>query len=201
MGYRHYVGYIEKDRLPAVMKEVDRLKLLIGTPREDDEDETYDMHDITEYLQEQAFVVHECGKLYWDDTDDIRNLLYKDKAEDYSNEDTEFFFINNSNILFDLSFVMQKKFVRFLKDKREKLEKLMNKEEVIKISEWAEVADLVELIKQEERAVEVAEKLQLKNHPHPPYTPYYQYNYAAAKLFNKFESMNTEDKVFCVFAY
>lgn len=33
MGYRHYVGYIEKDRLPAIMKEVDRLKLLIGTPR------------------------------------------------------------------------------------------------------------------------------------------------------------------------
>lgn len=201
MGYRHYVGYIEKDRLPAIMKEVDRLKLLIGTPREDDEDETYDMYDITEYLQEQAFVVHECGKLYWDDTDDIKNLLYKDKTEDYSNEDTEFFFINNSNILFDLSFVMQKKFVRFLKNKREKLEKLMNKEEVIKASEWAEVIDLVELIKQEERAVEVAEKLQLKNHPHPPYTPYYQYNYAAAKLFNKFESMNTEDKVFCVFAY
>lgn len=200
MGYRHYVGYIEKDRLPAVMKEVDRLKLLIGTPKEDDEDETYDMYDITDYLQEQAVVVHECGKLYWEDTDDIQNLLYKDKTEDYSNEDTEFFFINNTNILFDLSFVVQKKFVRFLKDKREKLEKMMNKEEVIKVSEWAELIDLVELLKQEERALELSEKLQVKNHPHPPYTPY-QYNYEAVKLFNKFENMNTEDKVFCVFAY
>lgn len=76
----------------------------------------------------------------------------------------------------------------------------MNKEGVIKVSEWAELIDLVELLKQEERALEVSEKLQLKNHPCPPYAPY-QYNYAAVRLFNKFESMNTEDKVFCVFAY
>ena len=39
MGYRHYIGYIPKKNLPEVMKEVERLKGLIGTPRnEEDED-------------------------------------------------------------------------------------------------------------------------------------------------------------------
>ena len=47
MGYRHYVGYIPKKDLPEVMKEVERLKSLIGTPKEDDEDETYSQYEIT----------------------------------------------------------------------------------------------------------------------------------------------------------
>ena len=33
MGYRYYVGYFSKDKMGEILKEADRLKGLIGTPK------------------------------------------------------------------------------------------------------------------------------------------------------------------------
>ena len=88
MGYRHYVGYIPKKDLPEIMEEVKRLKSLIGTPKEDDEDDTYSQYEITSYLQDKAKEIFCIGKLYYKNTESIYDALYKNKGDDFSNDDT-----------------------------------------------------------------------------------------------------------------
>ena len=148
MGYRHYVGYIPKKDLPEIMKEVDRLKNLIGTPREEYPDETYSKYDITSYLQDKATTALELGKLYYKNTDSIYQALYKNKGDDYSNEDTEFFFVNDDKLLLNISYAQMEIWSNLMKKWEPIIKKVLN-EEKLTMDENCELIEIKELFNRE----------------------------------------------------
>ncbi len=201
MGYRHYVGYILKKDMDEVMKEVERLKGLIGQPRNDDPDEKYDMYDITNYLQEKATTVLELGKLYWKNTDSICDALYKNKSEDFSNDDTEFFTINDDKILLHLSYAMQKIYIDYNAKYKEIINKILNKSKKdLTDEEKTQFKELLDDIDREERYYNTAIKNESGGWDFPPYNNW-QYNYEACRTYNLHKDFDYTDKVMVVFAY
>ena len=202
MGYRHYVGYIPKKDLPEIMKEVERLKSLIGTPREDDEDDTYSQYDITSYLQDKATSILELGKLYWKNTDPIVKALYDNKGEDYSNDDTEFFFVKGDKLLLDISFAQMQIWADLMRKWEPIVNKVLNKEKLT-IDEECELLEISELFKQEYRGYDYAVRIKEKEVDLEWLKPYfkYQFNYSSVETYQKHMNFDYENNVICVFAY
>lgn len=62
MAYRYCMGYIPKNKLEEVMKELNRLESLIGTT--DEEGNTICASHIDSYLRNQATGIYCLGSLY-----------------------------------------------------------------------------------------------------------------------------------------
>lgn len=202
MGYRHYVGYIPKKDMDEVMKEVERLKGLIGQPKEDYPDENYDMYDITNYLQEKATTVLELGKLYWKNTDSICDALYKNKGEDYSNDDTEFFFVNGNTLLLDVAFAQMQIWADIMRKWEPIIIKVLNKEKLT-MDENCELLEISNLFKQEYKGYDYAIKAKEKQSDLEWIKPYYKYqfNYSSVETYQKHINFDYENNQICVFAY
>lgn len=202
MGYRHYVGYIPKKDLPEIMKEVERLKSLIGTPKEDDEDDIYSQYEITSYLQDKATTVLELGKLYWKNTDPIVKALYDNKEEDYSNEDTEFFFVKGNKLLLDVSFAQMQIWADLMRKWELIINKILN-EEKLTMDENCELLEISELFKQEYKSYDYAVKAKEKGTNLEWLKPYlkYQFNYSSVETYQKHMNFDYENNAICVFGY
>ena len=203
MGYRHYVGYIPKKDLPEIMKEVDRLKNLIGTPKEKYPDETYSQYEITSYLQDKATTVLELGKLYYKNTEPIYQALYKNKGEDYSNDDTEFFFVNDNKFLMNISYAQMEIWSEIMKKWEPIIAKILN-EEKLTMDENCELLEIKELFNREhdhyDHAVNWWKKTDFGGKDFKPYFDW-QFNYAAVETFAIHKNFDYENNVLCVFAY
>ncbi len=184
------------------MKEVEKLKSLIGQPREDDPDENYSMYDITDYLQEKATTILELGKLYWKNTDSITDALYKNKGEDYSNEDTEFFFVNGNTLLLDVAFAQMQIWADIMRKWEPIIIKVINKEKLT-MDENCELLEISNLFKQEYKGYDYAIKAKEKQGDLEWIKPYYKYqfNYSSVETYQKHMNFNYENNQICVFAY
>ncbi len=200
MGYRHYVGYIPKKDMDEIMKEVERLKGLIGQPKEDYPDETYDMYDITSYLRDKAVKVLELGKLYYSNTDSIYHTLYANKVEDFSNEDTEFFTINDDKILLHLSYAMQKIYIDYNAKYKDIIDKILQGNKGLTEEEKVHLNELLRDFNEEQNHYNTAIKTESGGWDFAPYNQY-RYDYEACRAYNLHESFDYTDKVMCVFAY
>lgn len=210
MGYRHYVGYIPKQNIQEVLEHVKHLKSLIGTPRPSldgfivDEDDRYTDYDITEYLQDAASSLVELGKLYYSNTDPITKVLYDSKGDDYSNDDTEFFFVNDPDhrFLYKLSVASMECWTSFLTKAKASIDSCITTKTPLSIDQCADLLEVSELFKQEIRSQEFASKCiaDSKQHPFPPFFQY-QFNYEAAKIYYIHENFDYENNILCVFAY
>lgn len=202
MGYRHYVGYIPKKDLPEIMKEVERLKSLIGTPRGDDEDDTYSQYDITSYLQDKTTEILGVGKLYYKNTESIYDALYKNKGKDFSNDDTEFFFVNGNTLLLDVAFAQMGIWADLMRKWESIINKILNKEKLT-MDEDCELLEISELFKQEYKSYEYAVKAKEKGTNLEWLKPYltYQFNYSSVETYQKHMNFDYENNAICVFAY
>lgn len=203
MGYRHYVGYIPKKDLPEIMKEVERLKSLIGTPREGDEDDTYSQYEITSYLRDKATAVLELGKLGWKNTDPIVKALYDNKGEDYSNEDTEFFFVNDPDLLRSISFAEMDIWSELMKKWQLIIDKVIEGKEKLTLEEQIDLTEISNLFKSEAQNTRFGKRNAapgIKSEWTKPYSNW-QFNYAAVETFQKYMDFDNENNVLCVYAY
>ena len=202
MGYRHYIGYIPKKDMDEVMKEVERLKGLIGQPREDFPDDNYDMYDITNYLSDKATTLAELGKLYYSDTDTLYDALYKNKGEDYSNDDTEFFFVNGNKLLLDVSYAEMSMWANYMKECKDVIRKVRTGEELT-VDDKLILSDIYETFNREIVTLDFANSRNRVNWSGNDLEPYYswQFNYEAVEMFKKHESFDYENNQICVFAY
>lgn len=155
MGYRHYVGYIPKKDLPEILKEVEELKVKIGQPKENESEEVYSDYDVTRFMRGKAIELLNLGKLYWKSQQGIYDLLYKNKTEDFSNEDTEFFLINDDRFLYNLSVECQKIWTNCLKEYKDTLKKAINLDKV-DMNTNCNLLEIYELFNSEIRELETA---------------------------------------------
>lgn len=206
MGYRHYVGYIPKKDLPEILKEVEELKVKIGQPKENEPEEVYSDYDVTRFMRGKAIELLNLGKLYWKSQQGIYDLLYKNKTEDFSNEDTEFFLINDDRFLYNLSVECQKIWTNCLKEYKDTLKKVINLDKV-DMNTKCNLPEIYELFDSEIRELEtaiefnkIAEEENSKFRDLAPYNQW-QYNYIAVEYFLKHKEFDYENNQLCVFAY
>jgi len=183
MGYRHYVGYIEKSKYDELVKKAN----------------TLEGYEKTSFMIDNTTLVLELGKLYWKNTEDIYNLLYENKTVDFSSTDTEFFIINDNKILLHLSYAMQKIWVKYISEFNIVLDKILNKEELTD-EEKLSLKELRSQIDEEECYLKTA----IKNEPggwnFPPYNNW-QFNYEACRVYNLHQKFDYNDKVIVVCAF
>lgn len=203
MGYRHYVGYIPKKDLPKILEEAERLKSLVGKPREDDKDETYSMYEVTSYLTGQAKEILELGKLYYKNTQPIYDVLYKNKAEDYSSSDTEFFFVNDPDLLRSISFTQMDIWSELMKKWQLVIDKVIEGKEELTFEEQSDLVEISELFESESKNTRFSKRNAapgVKSEWNKPYFNW-QFNYAAVETFQKYMDFDSENNAICVFAY
>ena len=203
MGYRHYVGYIPKKDLPEIMEEAKRLKSLIGTPKKDDEDDTYSQYEITSYLRHKAKEVLCVGKLYYKNTESIYDALYKNKGEDFSNEDTEFFFVNGNTLLLDVALAQMGIWADLMRKWEPIIHKILSGKKLT-MDEKCELLEISDLFKQEYKHYDFAIKTKATGAPTLEWLkPYFswQFNYASVETYQKHADFDYENNAICVFAY
>ena len=195
MGYRYYVGYFSKDKMGEILKEADRLKGLIGTPKEDEEDENYEYYDVSRYLRHSVESCYEVGKL-WNDTseNDLYNLLHSNILYNYSSDEDEFYIIDNKKFFLQMSYVMQKMWINYLTPLKEALvSKSRTKEQDENIEE------LLRLLTAEIRICEYSSKY-VGEIDFPPFNSY-QYNYLSSYYYEIHKNFDYDKYVLCVYAY
>lgn len=203
MEYRHYIGYIPKKDLSKILEEAERLKSLVGKPREDDEDETYSMYEVTSYLRDQATTILELGKLYWKNTEPIVKTLYDNKGEDYSNEDTEFFFVNDPDLLRSISFAQMDIWCELMKKWQLVIDKVFEGKEKLSTEEQCDLVEISKLFESEAKNTRFSKRNAapgVKSEWNKPYSNW-QFNYAAVETFQKYMDFDNENNVLCVYAY
>lgn len=114
MGYRHYLGIIDKDKLEELRKKV------YTKDNFDDFDEFND-YDYGQGFMRRCDIQKNCsyehciGKLYYLRTNDVYDALYKDKEDLINNPDVECF-ICSQDILFTLANIYLKMAQAYFKD-------------------------------------------------------------------------------------
>lgn len=195
MGYRYYVGYFSKDKMGEILKEADRLKGLIGTPKEDEENENYEYYDVSRYLRHSVESCYEVGKL-WNDTseNDLDNLLHSNILYNYSSDEDEFYIIDNKKIFLQMSYIMQKLWIKYLTPLKEALDsKSRTKEQDENIEE------LLRLLTAEIRICENSSKY-VGEIDFPPFNSY-QYNYLSSYYYEIHKNFDYDKYVLCIYAY
>lgn len=195
MGYRYYVGYFSKDKMCEILKEADRIKGLIGTPKEDEEDENYEQYDVSRYLRHSIEKCYEVGKL-WNDTseNDLDNLLHSNILYNYSSDEDEFYIIDNKKIFLQMSYIMQKLWCKYLTPLKEALSgKSRTKEQDENIEE------LLRLLTAEIRICENSSKY-VGEIDFPPFNSY-QYNYLSSYYYEIHKNFDYDKYVLCIYAY
>lgn len=103
MGYRHYIGFIPKQKLEEIRNlSKEEFMKLYGECYDEKLDKYYFSCSVFEE-KGQSSSIHCIGKLYWNDTKEIYDTLYKYKLEDFphfESEDTEFFILKPNNDFF-----------------------------------------------------------------------------------------------------
>lgn len=194
MGYRNYIGYIPKSQLPEIMKKVEELKAKIGKPKEDDPEEKYEDYDITEYLQEQAILLHEFGKLYCNKNGEkVREIIEKNKTEDFSNEDTEFFFVKK-DVFLELSYAYMDSYCEYAREAKNKLDEMKKQNRPLTDEQKGFIAELsydfwVVLYHNHNRDGVLK-----------PYDPSY-FNYGCCEFHILHEYFDCENNVICVWGW
>lgn len=110
MGYRHYLGIIEKDKL-------EKLKTKVYTKDnydEYDEDLSQDFMRQCD-IQDNCIYAHCVGKLYYMRNNDVYDALYKERENLINDCDVECF-ICSQNIFFDLANIYLKLAQLYYKD-------------------------------------------------------------------------------------
>lgn len=194
MGYRNYIGYIPKSKLPEIMKKVEELKGKIGTPKEDDPEENYTNWDITDYLQEQATLLHEFGKLYYNENGKkVREIIEKNKTQDFSNEDTEFFFVKK-DVFLELSYAYMDSYCEYAKEAKSKLDEMKKQDTPLTDDQKGFIAELsydfwVNIFRNQHRDDVLK-----------PYNPAY-FNYGCCEFHMLHEYFDCENNAICVWGY
>lgn len=117
MGYRHYLGIIDKEKLEEL-----RNKVYVDTYYEDgvlDEHKEWLQFD---EIRDNCFYYYNLGKLYFDETNEIYDELYKEEEKLIENEDIEMF-ICPQNIFLTLANVYLNKTKRYFQELIEPFEK------------------------------------------------------------------------------
>ncbi len=185
MGYRHYVGYIEKSKYDELVKEAN----------------TLEGYEKTRFMRDNAVEIIEVGKLYYKNTDDIYNLLYANKVEDFSNDDTEFFTINDDKILLHLSYAMQKIYIDYNAKYKDIINKILKKgKKDLTDVEKEQLNELLSDFEEEQRYYKTAIKNESGGWDFAPYNEW-QFNYVACRTYNLHKSFDYTNKVMVVFAY
>lgn len=185
MGYRHYVGYIEKSKYDELVKKAD----------------TLEGYEKTSFMRDNATEILELGKLYWKNTEDIYNLLYENKTVDFSNDDTEFFVIDDNKILLRLSYAMQKIWIKYIGEFKPALDKILSKsKKELTDEEKLSLKELRSQIDEEERYLKTAIKNESGSWDFPPYNNW-QWNYEACRVYNLHQKFDYSDKIIVVYAY
>lgn len=110
MGYRHYIGFIDKEKLEEL-----RNKVYVDTYYEDGElDETKEWLQFDE-IRDNCFYYYNLGKLYFDETNETYDELYKEKEDIIKDEDIEMF-ICPQNIFLTLANVYLNKTKRYFEE-------------------------------------------------------------------------------------
>lgn len=185
MGYRTYVGHVNKSDLPIIYKEVERLKSLIGTPKLDDPTDKYSEYDIFDYLKDNAHELVELGKLGYVQGDTFDKFLAdcKDKTKDFSDPDREFYFIKEDerSFFYKLCLTYQSLWVEYNSKVCKVLNKILSANGKCKLSEddYYVLDGVVTNYNKEERYLEMAKKYG------KDYEPYdsCQFNYLAVLTF------------------
>ena len=158
-------------------------------------------------MHDKAICLFELGKLYWSSQQGIYDLLYKNKTEDFSNDDTEFFFINDNRFLYNLSVECQRIWINCLKKYKDTLAKSISSKEKLDMDTRSELLEIVQLFDSEINGFVLTEKrLQAiaENNDTPKDLLFFnrwQYNYIAVEYFLKHENFDYENNQLCIFAY
>lgn len=194
MGYRNYIGYIPKNKLPEIMKKVEELKSKIGKPKEDDTEEEYEKWDIFDYLQDQATLLHEFGKLYYNENGaKVREIIEKNKTQDFSGEDDEFFFVKK-DVLLELSYAYMDSQCVYAKEVKDKLVEIMNQDSPLTEEQKRAIAEIRCDYSKDLFSNSYREKLK------KPYNPSF-FSYASCEFYMLHKYFDCENNVLCVWGY
>lgn len=205
MGYRLYLGYINKSDLKRIQKEVLKLQKLIGKPKSKNTDEVYTKYDVTKYMKDQSTYIISFDKVYQFDNNALEKLLYNNVFENFSSEDTEFYLLNpnEKHFFYKLSVAYQSMYVAYCKKVNEVLEKILKNNKRIKLNERDK--EILE-IAQQTNTVEInycstaERKINNDIYGFEPFNKY-QFNYIAVQLFLKLkdENFDYENKILCFY--
>lgn len=190
MAYRYYIGYIPKNKLEEVMKEVNRLESLIGTT--DEEGNTICAHTIDSYLWNQATQIYCFGNLCSLDERVIHKIIYKNRLDNSLDSPASkrlFFFVNNKNFLYKLSRGYQSIWCDYLKTLSTALNKKKNERTANEVSALNKFKNV---ICNEITEYEISTSLGGK-----PYNEN-QFNYESVELYQMHTTFNYEDNALCV---
>lgn len=117
MGYRHYIGFINKEKLNEL-----RNKTYVDTYYEDGSlDESKEWVQFDE-IRDNCEYYYNLGKLYYDETDEVYNELYKEKEDIIKNDDYEMF-ICSQKIFIEIANLYLHKTKRYFQELIEPFEK------------------------------------------------------------------------------
>lgn len=75
MGYRHYIGYIPKEKFEELKNKYPNVE----------------GYEIQKIFRDNTINIYECGKLYYKNTEPIYDCIYNYKDWEIKDDDTEFF--------------------------------------------------------------------------------------------------------------
>lgn len=205
MGYRTYLGYIDKTNLSKIMEEVYKLELLIGTSKPNSSD-LYQKYDITEYLTSKATELIEFGNLAFLPTNDLYNFLISNKTKDYSNSDTEFYFLNDNerHFFYKLSCIQQQMWIDANKNFKNLLDKIIANNYKIDLvgEDKITLCRFKQSLEREEHMLEYSKRFYDSDTIFPPYNEN-QFNYVAVETFLTFKdkAFDYDNKILCCWGY
>ena len=186
MAYRYYIGYIPKNKLEEVMKEVNRLQFLIGTT--DKDGNIICASHIDSYLRNQATQIYCLGSLYSLGENVIQEIIYENRLDNFSG-DREFFFVNNKDFSYKLSRGYQSIWCDYLKTLSTALNKKKNERTANEVSALNKFKNV---ICNEITEYEISTSLGGK-----PYNEN-QFNYESVELYQMHTTFNYADNALCV---
>ena len=194
MGYRHYIGYIPKSRLPEIMKKVEELKEKYEKPRKEYLGEyTDDM--ITTFLQDQAILIYEIGKLYTSDFGkSIDKILYKNQTENFSSENYEFFFVKN-DILLELSYAYMDYWYKYTKKHIDKFIEILNSDNPLTKEQKEMINNNLNYYLGNYRNANIQEEREKKKSPY-----FWTDDYVSCGFYTLYKWFDLENNVLCIWA-
>lgn len=99
MGYRHYIGYIPKEKFEELKNKYPNVE----------------GYEIQKIFRDNTINIYECGKLYYKNTEPIYDCIYNHKDWEIKDDDTEFFTLKSNKFLYELSRATYQCWINYLK--------------------------------------------------------------------------------------